>query len=78
MSNYIKKLPGDPSFEQKGLKGYNFNLDCNEITISVEDVFKGHDKYHTNVRSTKIYYVLEGNGTFCINGEKMKFAKVKL
>ncbi len=72
MNKYIRKLPEEPSFKQNGLNGYNFELDCKEITISVEDVFKGHDKYHTNIRSSKIYYVLEGNGIFCINGERFE------
>ena len=52
--SYVKRLPNNPSFSQEGLNGYNFDLDCEEITISVEDVFKGHDKYHTNKRSNKI------------------------
>ncbi len=66
--NYIKKLSDKPDFSQNGLKGYNYKLDCKEITISVEDVFSGHDKYHTNKRSSKIYYVLDGNGTFSVDG----------
>ena len=66
--SYVKRLPNNPSFSQEGLNGYNFDLDCEEITISVEDVFKGHDKYHTNKRSNKIYYVLEGEGKFSIDG----------
>lgn len=75
MSNYIKRVPKEPSFTQNGLNGYNFNLDCKDISISIEEVFKGHDKYHTNVHSTKVYYCLEGNGIFCINGEKIKIEK---
>lgn len=75
MSNYKKVLPSEPSFAQKGLNGYNFNLNLKDISISVEDVFKGHDKYHTNVHSTKVYYCLEGNGIFCINGEKVNIEK---
>lgn len=67
--SYIKRLPNEPSFSQEGLNGYNFDLDCEEITISVEDVFKGHDKYHTNKRSNKIYYVLDGEGKFSIDGK---------
>ncbi len=72
MNNYIKRLPKEASFIQNGLKGYNFSLECQDISLSYEDVFKGHDKYDKNFYSSKIYYVLEGEGTFCIEGEKMK------
>lgn len=72
MNKYIKKRPVNPSFEQKGLTGYNFNLTCKDISLSYEDVFKGHDTYDLNEYSSKIYYVLEGEGTFCIENEKMK------
>lgn len=75
MSKYIKNLPTEPSFEQEGLKGYNFDLECQEISLSFEDVFKGHDKYDKNYYSTKIYYVLEGEGTFCVENEKMEVKK---
>lgn len=67
---YLRKLPENSSFSQMGLNGYNYELDTKDISISVEDCFKGHDKYHTNVYSKKIYYVVEGNGTFKI-GENL-------
>ena len=64
---YIKKLPQNPSFEQNGLNGYNYELDTKEISLTVEDCHKGHDKYHTNTHSSKLYYVIEGKGIFKIN-----------
>lgn len=66
---YIKKLPDEPSFKQQGLNGYNYNLNSDGISLTIEDCFKGHDKYHTNVYSSKIYYVLEGIGKFKINNK---------
>lgn len=75
MNKYIKRIPDEPSFKQNGLYGYNFNLECEQISISVEDVFKGHDFYYTNTKSEIFYYVLEGNGTFCIDGEKIDVNK---
>lgn len=72
MSKYIKKLPSEPSFQQQGLTGYNFNLECKDISLSYEDVFKGHDTYDLNDHSSKIYYVLEGDGTFCIENERLE------
>lgn len=66
---YIKELPQEPSFKQRGLNGYNYNLECKGMTLTIEDCFKGHDRYHTNVYSSKIYYLLEGSGKFKLNGE---------
>ena len=75
MSKYVKRLPEEPSFQQQGLKGYNFELESKEISLSYEDVFKGHDKYDKNYYSSKIYYVLEGDGIFCIDDEKVEVQK---
>lgn len=66
--DYIKKIPEDPTIKQKGLNGYTLNLSSKDISISVEDVFEGHDRYCINRRSSHIYYVLEGSGEFKING----------
>ena len=66
--DYIKKLPESASFRQHGLNGYNYNLKSEGISLTVEDCFKGHDKYHTNTYSSKIYYVLDGEGKFKIKG----------
>ena len=77
-NKYVYKLPDEASFEQQGLKGYNYSLGLEEISISVEDCFKGHDKYHTNGYSKKIYYVVDGSGKFSINGEIIEFTKEDL
>ena len=66
---FVKELPEKPSFKQEGLNGYNYNLEDKKISITIEDCFKGHDKYHTNMYSSKIYYVLEGNGKFKIDNK---------
>ena len=63
---YIKKLPDVPSFKQQGLAGYNYDLKCEGISLTIEDCFKGHNKYHINGYSSKIYYVLDGEGKFKI------------
>lgn len=77
-NKYIYKLSDKPSFEQNGLKGYNYSLGLEAISVSVEDCFKGHDKYHTNSYSKKIYYVIDGNGKFSINGEIFEVHKEDL
>ena len=66
---YIKRLSKVPSFSKNGMDGYSFDLDDKNISIDIEDVYKGHDKYCINTKSTHIYYVLEGKGAFKINGE---------
>ena len=72
---YIKKLPDSPSFRQNGLSGYNFDLDSKDLSITIEDCFKGHDRYYANARSEMIYYVAEGEGIFKINGKENKVKK---
>ena len=70
MEEYIKKCPKVPSFVQKGLNGYSYKIDNSSISIDIEDVYKGHEKYCKSLVSTFIYYVLSGSGTFKINGKK--------
>ena len=72
---YIKKLPTEPSFMQKGLNGYNYELETTEISITLEDCFKGHDKYHKNIYSSKIYYCIDGKGKFKVAGEIINIEK---
>ncbi len=72
---YIKKLQQEPSFLQNGLHGYNYILNTEDISITIEDCFKGHDKYHTNIHSNKIYYVVEGKGKFKIGEETFEVKK---
>ena len=70
MEKYIKKCPKEPSFVQKGLNGYSYNITNTGISIDIEDVYKGHEKYCKSLVSTFIYYVLSGSGTFKIDNEK--------
>ena len=75
---YIKKLPTEPSFMQKGLNGYNYELETKEISVTQEDCFKGHDKYHKNPYSTHLYYCLEGEGKFKVDGKIINIKKGEL
>ncbi len=72
---YIKKLPKIPSFSKDGMDGYSFEIENKNISIDIEDVYKGHDKYCTNKESTHIYYVLDGKGKFKINNELFNVEK---
>lgn len=67
MKDYVKKLSEKPSFERNGFDGYIADIDNENISITYEKVYKGHDKYCTNTESTHIYYVISGNGRFKIN-----------
>ncbi len=66
---YIKKLLEIPSFSQDGMNGFSFETDDKNISIDIEDVYKGHERYCINKKSTHIFYVLQGNGKFKINEE---------
>lgn len=68
-NKYVKRFPEVPSFKQKGFDGFTSELNCENIGFTFEDVYQGHEKYCTNLKSTHIYYVLEGTGKFKINGE---------
>ena len=67
MKEYIKKFSKIPDFKQHGFDGYIAKIDIDNISITFEDVHKGHDKYCTNTKITHIYYVISGHGKFKIN-----------
>lgn len=75
MNEYIKKFPKDVDFVQDGLNGYNLINECPNISITLEDVYKGHEKYVTNTKSYNIYYVIEGQGTFKIKNDFYEVVK---
>ena len=52
---YIKKLPTEPSFRQNGLNGFSYEITNKNISIDIEDVYKGHEKYCRSLVSTFIY-----------------------
>lgn len=70
MNKYVKKCPKEPSFVQNGLNGYSYDISNNSISIDIEDVYKGHEKYCKSTTSSFIYYVLSGEGIFKINNER--------
>ena len=52
---YIKKLPPEPSFIQNGINGFSYEVTNKNISIDIEDVYKGHEKYYKSLVSTFIY-----------------------
>jgi gentisate 1,2-dioxygenase len=73
--SYIKRFPEDISFSQDGLNGYKCSLETKNIGLVIEDCYKGHEKYCINKVTTHIYYVLEGEGLFSIDGKKYNVKK---
>lgn len=67
MNNYVKEFSNEPSFTRDGFDGYILDIKNENIVITYEKVYKGHDKYCTNTKITHIYYVISGNGKFKID-----------
>ena len=59
-----------PSYTQRGLKGYKFPIKNKELEIYFVDVEKGHDTFIISRKITHIYYILEGEGYFIIEGKR--------
>lgn len=69
MEEYIKRISEDPSFKKEGFNGYKYKLDNKNVSITLEDSYKGHDVYCKNTKNTCIYYVVEGQGKFKIDNK---------
>ena len=69
MKKYIKHFSNEPNFKQDGLEGYTSELECKNLSITLENVYKGHEKYTMNTESYSIYYVIDGKGSFKIGAE---------
>jgi hypothetical protein len=67
--SYVLNLPSAPSFEGKGLRGFAFGLRHPQLDIHFVDVAQGHDTYMISKCVTRIYYVLEGEGSFTIENK---------
>ena len=68
---YTHSLPEAPSFDGKGLFGYSFGpLQKKDVDVYYVVVDGGHDTFMVSRKITRIYYVLEGNGYFTIDGRR--------
>ncbi|MDY6769467.1 MAG: cupin domain-containing protein [Candidatus Nanohaloarchaea archaeon] len=68
--NYIHDSPDEPAFDQDGLTGYQFPTDNDDFEVYYVDVEQGHDTVIVSQEITHAYYVLDGTGTFTIDGAK--------
>lgn len=66
---YIQDRPDETDFEQEGLDGYKFPLETDDFELYFIDSHKGHDHFVKGKTITHTYYILEGNGTFTIDGK---------
>lgn len=72
---YVLAASSSPSFLLDGLAGYEFQpLKDKDFAIHLLDVTKGHDTYLISKALTRIYYIIEGAGTFTIADQKYPVA----
>ena len=72
MNDYNLNLPVEPTFTQKGLSGYKYHLRNPDLEVFYVDVVQGHDTYEISKKCTHIYFVIEGEGFFEIDGSKLE------
>lgn len=72
MNKYLKLVPSEPTFKQVGLKGFRLELSNPNLEIYEVDIEKGHDNFIVSQKITHIYYVIDGSGSFCLNGKKFR------
>ena len=75
MKKYIKELPSQPEFTQKGLNGFKFKTENKDVEFYIVDVKTGHDNYIISKKCTHFYFILKGSGSFVINGETLPAKK---
>jgi mannose-6-phosphate isomerase-like protein (cupin superfamily) len=69
--SYVLAASTSPSFTLEGLVGYEFQpLQDEDFAIHLLDVRTGHDTFMISKALTRIYFILEGTGTFTIDNQK--------
>lgn len=72
---YVIAASSSPSFNLKGLAGYEFHpLRDPDFAVHLLDVHGGHDTFMISKALTRFYYVLEGTGAFTIDGQRYEVA----
>lgn len=68
---YVQKLPDNFSFEKVGIKGKRFpRLENQKSGFSIIETEKGHETRIIETKCDFCYYILEGSGSFEIEGIK--------
>ena len=72
---YVLDASSSPSFILDGLAGYEFQpLKDPDFAVHLVDVTKGHDTFMISKALTRIYYIIEGTGSFTIADQKYPVA----
>ena len=72
---YIKNLNKEYTFSKDGFSCYIPNIENNEISICFVDVRVERTTYCILDKSTMFYYIIDGNGEFEIESNKIEVAK---
>jgi mannose-6-phosphate isomerase-like protein (cupin superfamily) len=71
----VLTIPSSPSFASRGLRGYQFQPLKNEhLEVHFLDVRTGHDQFIISKVLTRIYYIIDGKGSFVIDNQKYDVA----
>lgn len=71
MNNYIKKISEEPDFEEEGYyKGYHLTTGKPDVGIDYIEMETGHQFVQKELKSTHIYYIIEGRGIATIDNNK--------
>jgi mannose-6-phosphate isomerase-like protein (cupin superfamily) len=70
------KKPKEVSFEYDGVKGWNYNTkeDFGNISVCYAEIKEPFGKVKSEI-SDRLYYILEGEVEFVVNGEKFNLGK---
>jgi hypothetical protein len=73
--SFIKNLTDVPSYSQKGIAGFPYDIENPAFEIYSVDVQEGHDPYIISKKITQVYYTISGKGVFNSEGEKQAGAE---
>lgn len=65
-----KALSKLPTYSQCGLDGYAYPLDTEQVEAYLVEVRQGHDDYIVSRVCTHIYHVIDGKGSFTVDGKR--------
>jgi mannose-6-phosphate isomerase-like protein (cupin superfamily) len=73
--SYVLAAPSSPSFSLKGMAGYDFRpLRDKDFAVQLLDVQTGHDTFVVSKALTRIYYIIQGTGSFTIDKQNYDVA----
>jgi mannose-6-phosphate isomerase-like protein (cupin superfamily) len=73
--NFAYEPPKKPSFSRKGFDGFHFPVKDRNLEVFLVDSKKGHDGFVINKKSTHIYFVIDGEGTFEVDRKSFPVKK---